>query len=375
MVPRFAHLLTHRQHATLAGRPKDVSAFADPLVGLEAAGLVPTDFGVETRRRLIDEEEFDVQHRSRRRVDDDLALPRKLTFGVGRLRQNTTCGGLAHRVGSVASIEVETIGEVAEGPGPAGGRRCQGRQDEQRRTQPASKPPQEGPARMPSHAGDDSVPPVGVGTKSVTLLVAAGLAACGSDPRLRVDGSVLERISVENRLLLFDAENELDIAIDDRDQLLEELRALDGRRRATLERREDTERDARRFRDDGDAARAEIAELRGQAAEAQLDHLEARQRATTVRLERQARVLVVAEARFELAKARLVKRNNVPGAADLRIEDFEAQVDKYRERVDAFDERLAEAEARVSEREAAWSMAATRLRQASRGAYGSRWLD
>ncbi|MEO1227553.1 MAG: hypothetical protein AAFZ18_01520 [Myxococcota bacterium] len=216
---------------------------------------------------------------------------------------------------------------------------------------------------------------MGVGTKSVTLLVAATLAACGSDPRLRVDGSVLERISVENRLLLFDAENELDIAIDDRDQLLEEMRALELRRRTALDGQEDAERAARRFRDDGDAERAEIAALRGDAAGARLEHLGARRKATEVRLARQERVLVVAEARFELAKARLVKRNNVPGAADLRIEEFEKQVTRYQEKVAAFDERLAEAEAQVAEREEAWSMASARLRQASRGAYGSRWLD
>lgn len=203
----------------------------------------------------------------------------------------------------------------------------------------------------------------------------AALAACGSDPRLRVDGAVLEKITIENKLLLFDAENELDIALDDKDQVLDELEALDRRRAKVEEERARARRDIDLFRDKGNPERAEIAALQARAAEAQLEHLEAERKAALVRLEREERALVVARARFELAKARLVKRNNVPGAADLKLEDFEEQVERYQERVLDLDDELDEAQAEVDATEEAWSMAAARLRDESKGAYGSRWLD
>lgn len=230
---------------------------------------------------------------------------------------------------------------------------------------------------MPSHAADDNVPRVPLNTRRAgagALLVAA-LTACGSDPRLRVDDGVLERITIENKLLLFDAENELDIAIDDRDQVLDALEALEAERRRVKARQRVAERDRDLARDKRRPERARVAELRGEAAEARLAHLDARESAAQVRLEQRQRALVVARARFELAKARLVKRNNVPGAADLELEAFERQVEDYLEEVTALEPELDEAEDRVAEREAAWTAAAATLREASGGAFGSRWLD
>lgn len=230
---------------------------------------------------------------------------------------------------------------------------------------------------MPSHGADDSVPGVPLNTKEAAsiLAVVATLTACGSDPRLRVNDSVLERITIENKLLLFDAENELDIAIDDRDQVLEAQSALREERGRVVERWVLARRDVSVFQSKGDATRSQVASLRADVAQARLRHIDARLEAEQVRLERQRRALLVARARFELAKARLVKRNNVPGAASLQLEAFERQVSQYEALVGALDPKLDQADARVAEREEAWSMAAARLRDASGGAYGSRWLD
>lgn len=207
------------------------------------------------------------------------------------------------------------------------------------------------------------------------VLAVAALAACGSDPRLRVDGSVLERITIENKLLLFDAENELDIALDDRDRAEEALAAIRADRKTVGRRRERARRDLDLFRDKGDADRARIAELRIAETEARLGYLEARKRAAKLRLERAERDLVTARARFELAKARLVHRNNVPGADDIDVAAFEAQVDTYAARADGIVPRIEAAVAEVDEAEATWSDAAAQLRAASGGALGSRWLD
>lgn len=216
---------------------------------------------------------------------------------------------------------------------------------------------------------------MGLGSKSVALatFAVASFTGCGSDPRLRVDGSVLEKITVENRLLLFDAENELDIALDAKDQVLDELERLERAHSRTKQVVEETEREAEKLRGQDDRAR--ITELRTLVEKARLAHIEAKQNSAKVQLRRQDKALVLALARFELAKARLVKQNNVPGAADLKIEDFEKQVEDYRTQLEDTNPELEEAEARVEEQEEAWSLAASQLREESGGAFGSRWLD
>ena len=234
---------------------------------------------------------------------------------------------------------------------------------------------------MPSHATDDSVHIVPVNTKAYggmlvfIALTTSGLSACGSDPSLRVDGSVLERMTIENKLLLFDAENELDIAIDDRDQVVDRLSALQIEKRRVEDRRKRAAADLEFYKSKNDSAQSGISALRTASAVARLKHLEAETAAQEVRLERQERALIVARARFELAKARLVRRNNVPGAAKLNLADFEKQVERYQSRVAALAPKLEAAEARVAQREDAWSQAAARLRDASGGAYGSRWVE
>lgn len=230
---------------------------------------------------------------------------------------------------------------------------------------------------MPSHARDDSLPAVPLNTKqvSVVLLAVAAVTGCGSDPRLRVDGSVLERITIENKLLLFDAENELDIALDDRDRAEEALARVHSDRKSAERRRERAERDVGVFEDKGALDRAEVARLRVAEVDARLRHLEAKKREAELRLEQTDRDLVTARARFELAKARLVHRNNVPGADDIDVDAFAAQVEAYEAESADMNPRIEQAEAEVAEAEEGWSDASAALRSASGGALGSRWLD
>ena len=93
---------------------------------------------------------------------------------------------------------------------------------------------------MNSHPADDSLRPVPVerADLALTLVLLASLgAACATPPTLRVRSDVLDKITIENKLLLFDAENELNIAIDARDQVVDEIALLkDDMRRAKKKR-------------------------------------------------------------------------------------------------------------------------------------------
>ncbi len=226
------------------------------------------------------------------------------------------------------------------------------------------------------HAMNDSLGSVRI-QRSLVLFPALLTCAsgCGSAPHLRVDADVLERITIENKLRLFDAENELNIAIDARDQVVDEIEQIKQDIRRTQKKRDVAARDEDLFDDKGDQRRVALSRLRRTTAIAQLDYLDARLEWARRRLDRQRRALIVAKAKFELAKAKLVKRNNVPGASDIEIEDFEEQVADYSADVGETEEEISEAELEMKAREQNWIAESKRLQNATGGALGSRWLD
>lgn len=207
------------------------------------------------------------------------------------------------------------------------------------------------------------------------LVGATFFGGCRSAPSLRVDADVLDKITIENKLLLFDAENELNIAIDSRDQVVDEIEQLKEDIRRAKKKRDVAERDADVFSSKGDGDRARIAVLRQDAEGARAEFLEATLEWARERLNKERRKLIVARAKFELAKATLVKKNNVPGASDIELADFEAQVAEYSEDVNDADEDIAEAEASMNQAEEAWVAVADQLAAQTGGALGSRWLD
>lgn len=201
------------------------------------------------------------------------------------------------------------------------------------------------------------------------------MCACASGPRKRVDGKVLEKLTIENRLLLFDAENELNIAIDARYQVLDEIEQIKIDIERAKEKLETARRDEDLFADKGNLERVEVAALRAETQKTRINYLEARLDWARERLDVEDEKLDVARAEFELAKARLVKKNNVPGASKITIEDFEKQVSKFEERVEDADRDVEKALAKLSEREEAWVQASRALQEATGGALGSRFLE
>lgn len=199
------------------------------------------------------------------------------------------------------------------------------------------------------------------------------MSACASSKR--VDGSVLEKLTIENRLLLFEAENELNIAVDSRYQVVDEIEQMKVDIEKAKEKLAVARRDEDLFAKKGDSERATLAALRAESQLTRIRYLEARLSWARERLEVEDKRLDVALAEFELAKARLVKKNNVPGASKIKVEKFEAQVDRLEAKAEAADKSVEKALVRLTEREEAWIQASRALQEASGGAFGSRWLD
>lgn len=84
---------------------------------------------------------------------------------------------------------------------------------------------------------------------------------------------------------------------------------------------------------------------------------------------------MVALAKFELAKAKLVKKNNVRGAQDIDLVDFEEQVDKYIERAMESRADLAEREKEVDAFKQQWFKSRDDLMAKSGGGVGSPWAE
>ncbi|MEQ9498975.1 MAG: hypothetical protein RIT81_18995 [Deltaproteobacteria bacterium] len=216
---------------------------------------------------------------------------------------------------------------------------------------------------------------MGIKRAWVVGVVALSFCSCRSAPSLRVDADVLDKITIENKLLLFDAENELNIAIDSRDQVVDEIAQIKDDIRRARKKQQVAERDSEVFADKGDNERAKFAALRAVTEESRIEYLEAYLAWSRERLVKERARLIVAKAQFELAKARLVKKNNVPGASDIELADFEAQVEEYKEDVNDTDEDIAAAEAEMAAKEEAWVAKSDQLAAATGGALGSRWLD
>ncbi|MEQ8275198.1 MAG: hypothetical protein RMA76_43575 [Deltaproteobacteria bacterium] len=216
---------------------------------------------------------------------------------------------------------------------------------------------------------------MGIKRAWVVGVVALSFCSCRSAPSLRVDADVLDKITIENKLLLFDAENELNIAIDSRDQVVDEIAQIKDDIRRARKKQQVAERDSEVFADKGDNERAKFAALRAVTEDSRIEYLEAYLAWSRERLVKERARLIVAKAQFELAKARLVKKNNVPGASDIELADFEAQVEEYKEDVNDTDEDIAVAEAEMATKEEAWVAKSEQLAAATGGALGSRWLD
>jgi hypothetical protein len=188
----------------------------------------------------------------------------------------------------------------------------------------------------------------------------------------RVDRSLLDGVPNEEKLLLFDAENGVYIAKDEMetaDRLLGDTeRALERAykyRDIIIERRSsgnvvDTKQVLDLLSDWNDA--------RIEMRKAEVQYMRQKHRAAESRL-------WASRARYERAKALLVKDFNPEDGTSIEVEDFDGQVADKEEREQEELAELTEKEKAVSEKRAVYNKLSSRLQLASNGAYGGPWAD
>jgi chromosome segregation ATPase len=133
--------------------------------------------------------------------------------------------------------------------------------------------------------------------------------------------------------------------------------------------------DAERAAEKGDANAQQVGDLAEETYDKKIDYLNERIGFLKRRLDAQERLIYVAWARYELAKAKLVKKNNVRGANDVEIPDFEEQVDKFVELAKEDTETLKQEEAQLAAAQQEWLAQREKLQAASGGGLGSSWVE
>lgn len=198
------------------------------------------------------------------------------------------------------------------------------------------------------------------------------VGACGLTT---VNRDYLRQLTIEQKLLLFDAENDVNIALDERENLRGQIRELKDAIAFADQQQAEADSDAERWSEKGRTEQAALARQAVEVFELKLEYLDAELDFLRTKLDVQDALIKLAWAKFELAKAKLVKSNNTQGAADIDLEDFEEQVTSVAERASDEKEDLKALRQETDAVRTQWESQRDRLAKASGGGVGSPWTE
>lgn len=202
------------------------------------------------------------------------------------------------------------------------------------------------------------------------LLVVFSSTAC-SGLWYRIDRSQLDRIPNDEKLDLFDAENEVIIAKDNIEAV--ERNIADGRRLVDKARKK-----VELLKDNIDVAgisSPDVLALYREWAKARLDMREDKMRHLYLKRKASDEQLWLARARYELAKATLVHDHDPERGASVKIKDFENQVADREKIVADYLKQLDQSKAMLEELQIRYDDVSKRLQEASGGAFGGPWVE
>ncbi len=188
----------------------------------------------------------------------------------------------------------------------------------------------------------------------------------------RIDRDLLEQIPNEEKLLLFDAENGVYIA---KDEIQDARRAVEDAEHA-LERAERYD-DVIQTRKESGAA-IDTPQVINALSEWNAARIELRQAEVAYREQQVSTAesrLWASRARYERAKARLVKDFDPEEGADIDVVDFDEQVKDLEADEQEEQKALDELEKQMQLARGKYNQLSVRLQKMSGGAYGGPWAD
>jgi chromosome segregation ATPase len=146
------------------------------------------------------------------------------------------------------------------------------------------------------------------------LLAAAG--GCAERLGKHVDMDKLKDMSRQGQIWIYDAENEIVVALDRLDDARDEVKNIERRLKQAEEAVESAERRNNR--------------VAVEMAEEWVKYLEAMKRWALARVRAQKIGVIAAEAAVELAKAQVINREDLLGGKDFSVSDYQAQYDDWK---------------------------------------------
>ena len=216
----------------------------------------------------------------------------------------------------------------------------------------------------------------GVGLRGAGLaLLAWSIVACGPSVSLRVEQRSLRDLPLESRLDLLDAENDLFAAVDRRDDAEQ---GIDDARLALHradQRVSEAEHNLDQAKDRRDSAGIEVGKLAVEEAKAHRRVQDWQLDLARGDLDVEEARLLVAQARFERAKADVARKAKTAGAAELKLKDFDRQVETLQKNVKNVQDGVAKVQKSSEKDRQKWQALSRQLAELTGGAQGSAWVQ
>jgi hypothetical protein len=207
-----------------------------------------------------------------------------------------------------------------------------------------------------------------------SLAAASALLLCACGPRYakKVPSEMVAKLPYEVRIELLEAENDLGVAVDLRDEAESEvLRTRNAIRRAR-DRKTAAEREVGEA---NDAVSKEVAKLAVDEAGARIEYLRARQDVNVAAQERDELALQCAWAKYELAKLNAARKAKVEGAEKLPLKEFEEQPKQCQAEVVNKQLRVTQENKRAETARAEWDARKTALARKTFDARASPYVE
>jgi hypothetical protein len=198
------------------------------------------------------------------------------------------------------------------------------------------------------------------------------LCACGPRYAQKVPSELVSKLPYEVRIELLEAENDLGVAVDQRDEAESEvLRTRTAIRRAR-DRKVAAEREVGGA---NDAVSREVARLAVDEAGARIEYLRVRQDVNVAAQDRDELALQCAWAKYELAKLNAARKAKVEGAEKLPLKDFEEQPKQCQAEVVNKQLRVTQENKRAETAKADWETKKTALARKTFDARASPYVE
>ncbi len=212
--------------------------------------------------------------------------------------------------------------------------------------------------------------------KHTTAILGVALAlGCVPSVSLRVEERSIKDLPLESRLDLLDAENDLFSAVDRRDDAeaaIDDARVAMRHADARVDEAEQNLDQARQRKDPGGI---DVGKLAIEEAKAHRKVREWEQRFAHKDLAVAEAQLIVAQARFERAKADVAKKAKTAGAAEIKLVDFDKQIERLLSYAKGV-QREADALRKEAEKDQQhWQGLSRQLSELTGGAQGSAWVQ